>query len=467
MKTFQWLSALVLVVLLVLVSSAFAQTNAAMDTKASLRAWTGIWTFSDEKAATGSLSSLPKTTVEISPTADGNGIQIARKAVDQPEIKEIIIPDGSKRAVDDPNCTGFQTANLVAGAGMIVSSSEVTCKNTGAFATNNVKLILSADQMVDILELKTNGESKLAFRRLRLERDLPPLNATEPTNANVIARMTVGQTWNLDRVVQLSKIMDTQLLEAVLVEKQVILDMNKGALKELKNSKLPKRIVDLLVALAYPDKFKIARNGQVELKRWVDTSSSSSSSSGRMYTPTYSYSYIPNSGSYYYPGVFYNCGGGLYPNIYGGLSCWSYYSPLWLDYPVYTNWRPSITSPGGSGGSGSSGNSGNSGSSADNSIRLSSGGYVQIQPQTSSRQAQPRNQPTIRPTTTFAGQSSVSSPSSSSVIYTAPTSSSASSSSSGSGASSGSSSSSGSGVSVSPGGYSTESSGGERRAVPR
>jgi hypothetical protein len=464
MKTFQWskkaLPVLFVVILLAFVSSVLAQTSAP-ETKGSLRAWTGVWTFSDDKAASNSLSSLPKTTVEIFPTADGKGIQITRKAIDQPEVKEVIIPDGSKRAVNDPNCTGFQTATLIPGAGMIVSSSEMTCKDTGAFATNNVKLILSADKMVDILELKANGDSKLAVRHLKLERDLPPVDASEPTNANVIARMTVGQSWNLNKVEQIAQSFDTRLLEAVLVEKQVVLDMNKATLKQLKNSKLSKGIVDLLVALAYPDKFKIAKNGQVELKRWANTSTSSGNS-GRLYTPTYSYSYVPSSG-YYYPGAFYNCGG-FYPNIYGGLSCWSYYSPFWSDYPFHTNWRPNITIVEGSGGGGSAVPP----ARPDNNVRLSAGGYVQIEQQPSSRQAQPRNQP-LRPLTTFSGQSSVNSSSGSTVIYSAPVSSSSSSSSSGgSGVSSSSGSSSG-GVTVSPGGYSSGSSsgGGERHAVPR
>jgi hypothetical protein len=467
MKKFQWLikaggcpktalAALSLVVLLFPTVSGLAQTG-SVDAKAPIKAWTGIWSFSDEIA-------YPKTTVEILPMPDGKGLQISRRAADQPEVKEVLIPDGSRQTVDKSNCTGWQSTNYIPEAGMIISSSEMNCKDTGAFTTVDAKLILNADQMVDILQLKAAGETRIAARRLTLQRDLPPSNNAEPVNAGVIARMNASQAWNLDTVIQLSKTVDAQVIEAALVEKRVVLDLNSKALKQLKNSKMPDGIIDLLVALAHPEKFLITQNGKAAFKPNV---AAVSGNSGRLNTPNYSYSYVPSVN--YYPGLFYNCYNGLYPNIYGGFSCYNYYSALWWDYPVYFSNRYNNGSSGSSGSSGS----GVSTPSAGNNGQLSGGtGYVQIQPQPTGRHAVPRSgSPSSR-----NAQSTVYTPSTSSSRTYSVTSggsySGASSSSAGSSGSSGSSSSSpssggsSSAPSASPAGYSSGDSGGGR-ATPR
>jgi hypothetical protein len=466
MKGFQWLkkaggcpkTALAAFSLVLLFPTVFAiaQTGAA-DAKAPIKAWMGIWSFSDEKT-------YPKTSVEILPTQDGKGLQINRRTADQPEVKEVLVPDGSRQTIDKSNCTGWQSTNYIPEAGMIISSSEMNCKDTGAFATVDAKLIVSADQMVDILQLKAAGETRIAARRLTLQRDLPPSNNAEPVNASVIARMNASQAWNLDTVIQLSKIVDTQVLEAALVEKQVILDLNSKALKQLKNSKTPNGIIDLLVALAHPEKFLITKNGKVEFKPNV---AAVAGNSGRLNTPNYSYSYVPSVN--YYPGIFYNCYNGMYLNIYGGYSCYNYYSALWWDYPVYFSNRYN-SGPGGSGSGGGSSVPAPAPSTSNNGQLSGGTGYVQIQPQPTGRHAIPR--PGV-PSSRNAQSTVYAPPASSSGSYAVTSGGSSSgagaSSAVSSGSSAGSSSSSGSSSSApsaSPAGYSSGDSGGGR-AVPR
>ena len=329
--------------------------------------WVGIWTIADDQQGNRATNPSQKGTVEIRPTTDGKGLEISRKASNQPDVQEVLVPDGTRRPVNAQNCSGWQSARLVPEAGLIIGSSEMSCKDTGSFATSSLKMITATDTMVDILALKTAGQTRLAVRHLMYERDLTSTGDSQTGWAAVAARTALSAPWNLSTIIHLSRTIDTQLVQATLVEKKARLTLTPSSLKEMKTAKLPKEIIDLLVALAFPDEFHIQKNGNVELRPWLVSSSGSSSSP----------SYAPGS-RIYYPGAFYNCYSpyGYYSAFpFTGLlstgACLSYYSPFWWDYPIYIPFTAGGTTGGGAQVSASQ-------------------GYVQIEPREGTRHARPR-----------------------------------------------------------------------------
>ncbi len=404
-----------------------AQTSSEVRANSSLAPWIGEWTIIEDRSADRTIETNLSAIVEIRQTADGKGLEIVRKMPQGPDVKEVLVPDGTRRPVDAKNCSGWQIARLIPEAGAIISSSEMSCKDSGSFTTSNLKMILANDQMVDILGIKTSGQTRIATRRLRFEQETT--SAEEPRShvAAMAARATAAAPWNLNIIARLSAIADTPVLEAALLERNDRLNVTAKSLRQMEADKIPKEIIDLLVALAFPDKFDIQKNGRIALRPWSGSSSAGYSN----------YAYVPSVG--YYPGAFYNCfspygyGGYGYLGLLSPGSCWSYYSPFWWDYPVYF-----IRSGG-----------------VENNARLSAHrGYVQIEPVETGRHARPRQ-----------GFGSSGRYSGSSQVYN-PTvdASSGGSSSSGGGTSSGGASSGG--ASASPGGYSSGSNGGGK-AVPR
>ena len=134
----------------------------------------------------------------------------------------------------------------------------------------------------------------------------------------------------------------------------------------MKSTGTPDSIIDLLVAMSAPNKFRIEKNEQIAVE--------ASSTSRRQNGEANSYTYIvepPYYYGYYYPWSYY----------------WTYYSPFWWGYPFYT--YPGVVVGGGGGGGG--GSSAGGGPSGNSEGRLSSGsGYVQITPRDTGRQAVPR-----------------------------------------------------------------------------
>jgi len=348
---------------LVFTAPTLAQTNSS---DSPLLPWTGVWALTDSGSATS--DPAQRSTVEIGPTSDSKGLEITRHSPNQPDVSEVLIPDGARRSISTQNCTGWQSATWIAEAGLILQSSEVSCKDTGSFATSSVKMMVDPDQMAEILSVKAVGQHRVAVRRLTFEHNLASAADLPPAWIGTSARTALSAPWSLGTIIQLSKSIDTQLLEAAMIEKKLRPSLNSQSLRLLKAANTPKEIIDLTVALAYPDQFHIEKNGQVVLRPWLDSSTSGAAAS----------SYAPGFLTYY-PGAFYSCYSHSGYLGYSGFaylapgSCWSYYSPFWWDYPIYL---PTITA-------------GGNGSSSSFPVATPNG-YAQIEPM-NARHARPRD----------------------------------------------------------------------------
>jgi hypothetical protein len=443
MKTTKQLSSrmpwvfLLAMLMLPLAGSVQAQTNAAAPIDPSLTPWIGVWTIIDDQTADLTADRKSKAVVEIRPSADGKGLDISRKTPQQTDAKEAVIPDGVRRPVESKSCSGWQVAKWLPESGLIIGSSDYNCKESGSYTLSNLKMILSTDQMADILLIKTSGQTRLAVQHLAFDHELTSAGESMPNQLAVASRMAVSAPWDLGKVIKLAKEIDPLVVEAALLEKKTQLKLDPKSLRQMTSAKLPKEIIDLLIALALPDKFAIATNGKIAVKSYSPS------------TPESAINYPTNS-ICDFSDPFCSYWRGLYPwNYY-----WTYYSPFWYGYPIYIN------SPGGVG-IGSGGSNTPPGAYSDGQLSATRG-YVQITPRDTGHHAIPRGY------ATYSGNSqgySSGAPPAYSGSYSAPSSSSGGNASS-SGESAPSSGSSGSsGASASPSGYSSGSGSGQ--AVPR
>ena len=356
-----------LALLLPVISEAsFAQkkTDAAIDT--AILPWLGTWTAIDETPA------QTKAVLEIRPDADGIGLDIKTKDAEQP-VGEIIIPDGVSRPVESGACTGTRKYQWEKQTGIILGESKLVCQGEAAYNVFTLKMMTSADGMADILVIKTPDQTRLAVRRFAFEKDLPSAGEFSSRQESMVLRTALAAPWDIDKIINLSKTIETVVLEAALLEKNLQVKLDTKSLRKMKSTGTPDSIIDLLVAMSAPDKFKIEKNDRIA----VEAASSPRPRNGEAYQYPYRID-MPYYG-YYYPWNYY----------------WSYYSPFWWGYPIYL--YPNYIVDGGGGGNGGSGGGGGAGgaSSGYSEGRLSSGnGYVQVTPRDTGHQAVPRGSAT-------------------------------------------------------------------------
>jgi hypothetical protein len=278
-------------------------------------AWFGVWTIVDDTSPQATVDPHSQASVQFMPTVDGKGLEISRKVLDSgaqdiKDVKETLILDGSKQPLDAKNCTGWESSKWVPETGAIVGSSEVHCKDSGSFRTSSLKVMLAPDQMVDILGIITGDQTRVAARRLNFHHSLEAAAESRSNLNGYAGRVAVSAAWNVTGIIQLAAMVDDQVLQAALVEKNDKLHVDAKALRQMKAARLSKDTIDLMVALAFPDKFFVQTDGQTALQP-VSGSTSATNSFGASFFPSTGFS--PNSYLF-------------------SRDLWLYLgSPLWLD----------------------------------------------------------------------------------------------------------------------------------------
>ena len=339
-----------------------ARTDAPAALDPSIVPWLGVWRAVEEPVASDLDIPAGSGVLEIRPAAGGRGLEITRTGAEMP-VSETIVPDGSPQTSATDNCTATQTYQWERQTALLIGHSKIRCGDSPGYGLSNVKMMITPGRMADILAIKASGQTRVAVRHFVLEKELD--SEVFPDQARWVMRTALTAPWDLDKVIHLSKTIDAPVLQAALLEKQVRIGVEAKSLKRLKAAGVPDAVVDLLVALALPEKFEISRNGQVAL--------ASPPPSVEGYSTAYGY-----RGDPYYDPYGYYVPYRLYGHPWG--SFWSH-SPFWWGYPLYVY---PVPVGGGSGG-------GDTPPPASGGRLSSERGYVRITPSDGAPKAVPRN----------------------------------------------------------------------------
>ena len=385
--------------------------------------WVGCWTFD---------SPGPNNSGRLCTTLIPAGLRIEGETSGQKPsaAEELLLADGRRHEFQNAGCKGWREIEFSEDGHRYFTRSSLSCEDGTERVVQGINFFSGSGQWVEVQLLQLGQDRKIWVRRYSSapdERDSASAGSTSPTAPAQSARISAGAPMTARAIVEAVKKSDIELIEAMLVESRTQIPVGSKFLKELAKNGVPGRIVDLLVALANPDRFTVRRNDYASASVVPRGSSASGDSGGYL-------------GSYYSPVLGYPIIYGWYPYGlygYGSYQPWYYGQSYWYYDPWY--WHPS------GGGSGSGGGVTRRGGYVD-----ADRGYVQVQERQNVRYASPRYRGGYSGGGADRDSSSNSGGSSSS--------SSSGSSSSGSGGSGGGS--------VSPGGYSSGGSSGGGTAKP-
>jgi hypothetical protein len=380
---------------LLLTVPALAQTPA--DSRWSR--WTGCWELVMENSRDGAPNpstaaseprppsrdaGRPQVCVEAAP--DG-GATFNTKVGTQTPIAQTIVADGTDRPITDEGCTGTQRAEWSSDGLRLYARAELTCKgDAGARRVSGLALIGPDGTWTDVQSVDIGGRESFRVRRYRrVDRDtsrVPSITATALT---------------LDDVKEASGKVSPRALEAALVETRASYDLSSKNLLDLNAAGVPASVVDLIVALSYPDRFVVERTASVDraiapiiddpfmlgwsfgYPVWSDVYGFYSPFYGAFspyYYSPFGYPYLRGFGSGYYGGGYIIDnggvgGGGVVPDQPSGRG-------RVVDGQGYTRVRPRDSEPAVASRSGN-GSSGNSGGTSSSSSGGSGGGSVSSQ----------------------------------------------------------------------------------------
>lgn len=380
--------------------AANATSAAAQGTDTRWRAWAGCWMPVAAEAGNSS------GTVCVVPVEGQSAVDIVSVSGSNVVDRVRIRADGEAHPVTRDGCTGTETAAWSSFGTRLFLSETLTCSGGLTRKSNGVMSFNQRFEWLDVRGVSNGAASGVAVARYEPVVDTAGLPAevmgamrsrSPATNSAVLA---ASAPLTLADIAEVSTRADSGVAATWLLERTqgVKLSLDGKQLTKLADQGVPPAVIDVLVAISYPDRFALAPGSQETqmLPREVRATAGSSRADMRdaywlasqscsfMYYDPWCYSYYRSPYSYRYSSFGYDRFG------YGGGYGYGYGYPYYGFYPgsqpiIVVN-RPtgneSVTPPHGrvvkgrgytSGSSGSSGSSGG-GASTTSSPSASSGG---------------------------------------------------------------------------------------------
>jgi uncharacterized membrane protein YgcG len=376
--------------ILLAAATAAAQTPASPNADSARWApWMGCWQISEEsvqdveRLLDEAATAAPRTRgarVCVTPSAEG-GATLTTLVNGKPVNVETIVADGQSHPLADPQCRGTQRAEWSALAPRIYARTEVSCDNQPARVVSGLSAIVTGPVWVDIQLVESQGRQSVRVRRYRraLNQEGAP-----PAAARQLHTMPLAGRFQIADIKEASAKLPAEAVQAAVYELGPDgYDLNAKRLIELDEAGVPDAVIDLMVALSFPEKFVVERAvsgggtgpawGGLDSELWGPYSMwPYYYAHPRYYSSYYSpfnYGYWGYYNPYYYglPGVIVIDPGGERPNEPSG-------NGRVVDGRGYTRVRPNVPAPGRTGDSGSP--SGASSSSSSSRGGSNSGGSV-------------------------------------------------------------------------------------------
>jgi hypothetical protein len=211
--------------------------------------------------AAGRLADSPLTTrsrngsgprVCVTRTPDG-GARFQTTVRGQSAIDQTLIADGSARPLDDAECRGTQQAEFSNDGMRVFSRAELTCVgDAGPRRVAGISLLALDGTWLDIQAVEIAGRETVRVRRYYRAEGEPRIPSATLSASNL----------SLDDIKEASGKTAPRALEAALVETSAGFFLSGKQLIDLDNAGVPDGVIDLIVALSYPERFVVERTAR-------------------------------------------------------------------------------------------------------------------------------------------------------------------------------------------------------------
>ena len=238
--------------------------------------WLGCWRLVEEAGAlpeaAGDFSAFADSVMvcvtPAAPPAPATDVVVTTLADGEQMLVETLSADGLEHPVDQSECRGRRRIGWSDDGARLFTRAELTCS-----ARDDARRLSAVGLMADgrtwlALELVEAGErAAVTVKRYRRTGDVTTLSAAGPTLTPDLlarARTAAGRTGDadlsIDAVIEAAAALEPAVLEALLVETGTMFDLDGRTLIRLDDGGVPGDIIDMLVALSFPENFSVRRS---------------------------------------------------------------------------------------------------------------------------------------------------------------------------------------------------------------
>jgi len=321
---------------------ALPATASAQEMDSHWLPWIGCWEVSEASAEESPM-------LCVSPLAGENGVELSTWSGGEVVSSEAIQADGVLRDVAREGCEGFQEASFSEDGKRVYLESQYVCE--GGVERGGTGLLAFANpvEWLDIKVVEVAGNEVPMVLRYRPARGARVESAgmdyllADRAMSVKAARMAVAAPLTADDLLEANGKVNGKAVEALVVERGDDFDVDADLLVELADAGVSEDLIDLVVAVSYPEKFTVSA-GMPEVDR------NQQARSARPYDDYGSYGYRGRWGfwdpffyNYYGPWAYSYSRYGMNPYAYGygwGGGYWGYYRPTTVIVDNQPDYQP-------------------------------------------------------------------------------------------------------------------------------
>jgi hypothetical protein len=252
-----------------IVPASAQQPAAALDDRWT--AWLGCWQQLEDSVRDDSVpdslrdrGARPTKGVVVCVTPGGTAAAVTFSTVieKQAALQETIVADGANHAIDEPGCKGQQRARWSENGRRLFAHAELTCADGSDRTISGLTTIAPGPIWVDIQVVTSEGRESIRVRRYRRAPDHAYVAARvtrEQLAAAATAAARQAASFTLEDVKEATAKVTPSTVEAALIETNAGFPLNAKRLQELDAAGVPDRVLDLMIALSFPNRFIVER----------------------------------------------------------------------------------------------------------------------------------------------------------------------------------------------------------------
>jgi len=250
-----------------------AQTASAQAPDPRWQPWLGCWVPSDAPSQGIAANNAAAGLVCVVPATSGVGVEVVTVANGVVVHREYLNPTGARAAKTVDKCPGWESATWSADSRRLMLRSEYVCGNSIRVRGSGVFAISPDGEWIQVQGNSVGASASaravryhaagLELQRAVVGKDTDSarvhLVAASTGFATLSARSVAGETVLADDVLEVARNVDGPVAEAWLneVEQRFVVDARE--LVRLADAGMSPSMIDLMVALSYPQRFAVKR----------------------------------------------------------------------------------------------------------------------------------------------------------------------------------------------------------------
>jgi hypothetical protein len=196
---------------------------------------------------------------------EGNGVRLQTFSGDEAFLEEILTADGQRHDSAQGKCRGWQQLDWSKDASVLFTRSELLCEEGRTRSITGVSMLTDGSTWVELQSLGTGDGRAVLIRRFRaasqeVSRLRVPSLTEEQLHDAVEARFRMATArMSIEDVIEASAHVAPEVVEASLLERGGRFPIDSDNLVRLSEASVPPSVIDLMVALSFPEEFAVER----------------------------------------------------------------------------------------------------------------------------------------------------------------------------------------------------------------